>query len=212
MKSFTQLVEGYDRFRKGDWRSQHARWDTLKDGQAPQVMVIACSDSRVDPAQIFDAGPGEIFVVRNVAAMVPPYETTAGQHGVSAAVEFAVQFLEVREIVVMGHGACGGCQAALSRDLHGNEFGAGGFVARWVSMLDETRDEVAREYGVEGAEAILAMELAAVRKSLQNLRSFPFVEEKESKGSLKLHGTHFAIADGILRELDPETGKFAAVD
>ena len=142
--------------------------------------------------------------------MVPPYETTPGQHGVSAAVEFAVQFLKVREILVMGHGACGGCQAALSRSLHGNAPGKGGFVANWVSMLDETRDAVCAEHGSEGAEAELAMELAAVRKSIENLRTFPFVEEKEKNGDLTLHGAHFAIADGILRTLDERNGEFTA--
>src|SRR3546814_99297 len=96
MKRFDQLIEGYRRFRQGDWRTQHNRWEQLKEGQAPQVMVIACSDSRVDPTQIFDVGPGEIFMVRNVAALVPPFELSPGQHGVSAALEFAVQFLKVR--------------------------------------------------------------------------------------------------------------------
>ena len=106
MKTFDEMIDGYGRFRSGDWKRQHERWEQLKEGQSPQVMVIACSDSRVDPAQIFDVDPGEIFVVRNVAALVPPFETTPGQHGVSAALEFAVQFLKVREVVVMGHGMC----------------------------------------------------------------------------------------------------------
>ena len=210
MKSYEQLVAGYGRFRQGEWQTERARWAELKDGQAPEVMVIACSDSRVDPAQIFDAGPGEIFVVRNVAAMVPPFETTMGQHGVSAAVEFAVQFLGVREIVVMGHGACGGCKAALTRDLYGNALGEGGFVARWVSMLDDTRDRIVQTFGSEGTEAELQMELAAVRQSLSNLRTFPFVAEKEQSGDLMLHGAHFAIADGILRRLDSNGGAFTS--
>ena len=205
MKTYSQLVEGYHRFRDGDWKTQRQRWVELNEGQSPQVMVISCSDSRVDPAQILDVAPGEIFVVRNVAAMVPPFETTPGQHGVSAAVEFAVQFLKVREILVMGHGACGGCKAALTRSMHGEKPGDGGFVGNWVSMLDETRDRVVAEHG-EDAE--LEMELAAVRQSLQNLRSFPFIAEKESAGELTLHGAHFAIADGILRQLHGDTGQF----
>jgi carbonic anhydrase len=209
MKSFSELVEGYGRFRNTGWQEQRDRWAELAEGQSPQVMVIACSDSRVDPAQIFDVDPGEIFVVRNVAAMVPPYETTPGHHGVSAAVEFAVQFLEVGEVVVMGHGMCGGCQAALTQDLHGNEHGAGGFVADWVGMLDAVRDPVARELGTTGREAELAMELAAVKASLANLRSFPFVKERESGGALVLRGAHFAISDGILRLLDEDSGDFA---
>ncbi len=210
MKTYAELVEGYHRFRKGDWQAQRERWSTLSEGQAPQVMIISCSDSRVDPAQIFDVAPGEIFVVRNVAAMVPPYETTPGQHGVSAALEFAVQFLKVREILVMGHGACGGCMAALTRDLHGTEFGEGGFVGNWVSMLDEARDRVVAEHGAEGAKAELHMELAAVRESLANLRSFPFVRTKVEAGELTLHGAHFAIADGILRQLSLADGEFSS--
>ena len=207
-KSYAQLIEGYRRFRERDWVRERERWEALGQGQAPQVMVISCSDSRVDPAQILGAAPGEIFVVRNVAAMVPPYERTPGQHGVSAAVEFAVQFLKVREILVMGHGACGGCKAALSRSLHGSDVGSGGFVAAWVGMLDDVADTVAEVNGREGAGAEQAMELAAVRESLANLRGFPFVAEKERAGDLALHGAHFSIADGILRQLDETSGEF----
>lgn len=209
MKTFDQLLEGYGRFRSGAWRAQHDRWEELKEGQQPQVMVIACSDSRVDPAQIFDVDPGEIFVVRNVAAMVPPFETTPGLHGVSAALEFAVQFLKVREVVVMGHGMCGGCQAALTQDLHGTEPGQGGFVANWIGLLDDVRDPIAASMGTTGRDAERAMEKAAVCKSLENLRTFPCVAEKEQRGSLSLHGAYFAISDGVLHLLDESTGEFA---
>ncbi len=208
MKSFEQLVEGYGRFREGDWRKQYARWEQLKEGQSPRVMVIACSDSRVDPAQIFDVDPGEIFVVRNVAALVPPYETTPGRHGVSAALEFAVQFLKVEEVVVMGHGMCGGCQAALSRDLAGTDPGEGGFVANWVDMLDDVREPIAERLGISGREAERAMELAAVKVSLANLRTFPYVARKIDAGQLTLRGAYFAISDGILYLLDESSGEF----
>ncbi|QPD00042.1 carbonic anhydrase [Qipengyuania soli] len=208
MKSFDEMIDGYGRFRSGDWKRQHDRWEELKEGQSPQVMVIACSDSRVDPAQIFDVDPGEIFVVRNVAALVPPYETTPGRHGVSAALEFAIQFLRVKEVVVMGHGMCGGCQAALTQDLHGNELGEGGFVAHWIDMLDEVREPIASELGTKGRTAERAMELAAVKVSLANLRTFPCVQEKEKRGTLALRGAYFAISDGILYLLDEQTGKF----
>jgi carbonic anhydrase len=114
MTRFTDMLDGYHRFRNSAWVTQRERWSELREGQSPRVMVIACSDSRVDPAQIFDVNPGEIFVVRNVAALVPPFETTPGHHGVSAALEFAVQVIKVDEIVVMGHGLCGGCSAALT--------------------------------------------------------------------------------------------------
>ncbi|WP_435200958.1 carbonic anhydrase [Qipengyuania sp. 902] len=209
MKTFDEMIEGYARFRAGDWKKQHERWSQLAEGQSPQVMVISCSDSRVDPAQILDVDPGEIFVVRNVAALVPPYETTPGRHGVSAALEFAVQFLEVREVVVMGHGMCGGCQAALTQDLHGNDIGEGGFVAHWIDMLDEVREPIAAEHGTKGRTAEQAMELAAVKVSLENLRTFPYVEAKEAAGDLKLRGAYFAISDGVLHLLDENSGQFS---
>ncbi len=208
MKTFDELLDGYARFRDGDWRVQHDRWEQLKEGQSPRVMVIACSDSRVDPAQIFDVSPGEIFVVRNVAALVPPYETTPGQHGVSAALEFAVQFLKISSVVVMGHGMCGGCQAALTQDLHGNELGEGGFVANWINMLDDVRDPIAADLGTTGRDAERAMELAAVKVSLHNLRTFPYVQKKEASGELSVRGAYFAISDGILHLLDEESGEF----
>jgi carbonic anhydrase len=174
-------------------------------------MVIACADSRTDPAMVFDADPGEIFVVRNIAAMVPPFETNPGLHGVSAALEFAVQVLKVREIVVMGHGMCGGCKAALTQELHGAEPGQGGFIADWISMLDEARGPIAAELGTEGREAERAMEHAAVKISLQNLRTFPCVRELEARGKLRLRGAFFAISEGVLHLLDEATGQFSPV-
>ncbi|TIX50036.1 carbonic anhydrase [Alteraurantiacibacter aquimixticola] len=202
------LIAGYRRFRERGWKLERDRWAELKEGQEPRVMVIACSDSRVDPSQIFDVNPGEIFVVRNVAALVPPFETSPGHHGVSAALEFAVQFLKVREVLVMGHGLCGGCQAALTRNLHGNEPGEGGFVADWIGMLDEARDAVAHEHGTEGRTAERAMEMAGVKVSLANLRTFPCVQSKEGKGELTLRGAYFAISDGVLHLLDEASGEF----
>ncbi|MFN3511160.1 MAG: carbonic anhydrase [Tsuneonella troitsensis] len=205
------LIEGYRRFRETGWNPRRERWAALGTGQEPRVMVIACSDSRVDPAQIFDVDPGTIFVVRNVAAMVPPFETTPGHHGVSAALEFAVQFLKVREIVVMGHGLCGGCKAALTQSMHGTEPGKGGFIADWIDLLDDARAEVVAKHGTEGRDAERAMELAGVKVSLANLRTFPCVSELESRGKLRLRGTFFAITDGVLHLLDEGTGDFSPV-
>ncbi|MXO90285.1 carbonic anhydrase [Pontixanthobacter aquaemixtae] len=205
------LIDGYHRFRENDWQQQRERWSALKEGQSPKTMVIACSDSRVDPTQIFDVDPGEIFVVRNVAAMVPPFETTPGKHGVSAALEFAVQFLKVSQVVVLGHGMCGGCKAALTQDLHGAEPGQGGFVSNWIALLDDARDPIAQEHGTTGRTAERAMELAAVKVSLDNLRTFPCVKEKEADGSLTLRGAYFAIADGVLHLLDEGSGAFSPV-
>jgi carbonic anhydrase len=206
------LIEGYRRFRESAWTPRRERWAALREGQEPRVMVIACSDSRVDPAQVFDVDPGEIFVVRNVAALVPPFETTPGHHGVSAALEFAVQFLKVREIVVVGHGMCGGCKAALTQSMHGEEPGRGGFIADWIDMLDDAREMVVSEHGAEGRTAERAMEQAAVKVSLANLRTFPCVAELEAQGRLRLRGAFFAISDGVLHLLDESEGIFAPVE
>lgn len=206
------LIEGYRRFRQTAWTPRRERWAALHEGQEPRIMVIACSDSRVDPAQIFDVDPGEIFVVRNVAAMVPPFETAPGHHGVSAALEFAVQFLKVREIVVLGHGMCGGCKAALTQSMRGTEPGRGGFIADWINLLDEAREHVVARHGTEGREAERAMEQAGVKVSLANLRTFPCVQELEARGRLTLRGAFFAISDGVLHLLDEESGEFAPVE
>jgi carbonic anhydrase len=210
MTRFTDMLDGYHRFRNSAWVTQRERWSELREGQSPRVMVIACSDSRVDPAQIFDVNPGEIFVVRNVAALVPPFETTPGHHGVSAALEFAVQVIKVDEIVVMGHGLCGGCSAALTQELRDAPPGEGGFIASWIEMLDGARERVVAVHGDDhGREAQRAMENEAVKVSLANLRSFPCIREKEANGTLRLIGARFAIADGVLHLLDERTGDFA---
>lgn len=205
---FERLIDGYRRFRDNGWGPNHERWASLHDGQSPDVMVIACSDSRVDPAQIFDVDPGEMFVVRNVAAMVPPFETTPGHHGVSAALEFAVQFLKVKEVVVLGHGMCGGCKAALTQEMHGTEPGEGGFIADWIAMLDDARANVVAHHGAHGRAAEQAMELEGIKVSLANLRTFPCVRSKERKGELRLSGAYFAISDGLLHILDEADGNF----
>lgn len=213
MPEFAAMLEGYRRFRSETYPQQKKRFDRLaNEGQSPKLMIIACSDSRVDPAQVFDVDPGEIFVVRNVAALVPPFETTPGHHGVSAALEFAVQFLKVRHIVVMGHGMCGGCKAALTQSMHGEEPGRGGFIADWIDMLDEARDRIASEHGTVSRDAERAMEQEAVKVSLANLRTFPCVAELEAKGRLRLRGAFFAISDGILHVLDEDAGVFEPVD
>jgi carbonic anhydrase len=207
-----RLVAGYRRFRETGWTPHRERWAELGEGQQPEVMIIACSDSRVDPSQIFDVAPGEIFVVRNVAALVPPFETTPGLHGVSAAVEFAVEVLKVKEIVVMGHGLCGGCKASLTQSMKGADLGSGGFVAAWISLLDEARAEVVAQHGTSGEDAERAMELAGVRVSLANLMTFPNVRSKVVDGSLRLRGAFFAINDGVLHVMDGETGAFSPAE
>ena len=209
MADFQTLIEGYRRFRARGWEAQRERWAELVEGQRPKVMVIACSDSRVDPSQIFDARPGEMFVVRNVANLVPPYEPDSAYHGVSAALEFAVTQLEVEELVVMGHGFCGGCAAALTGEFDEAPHGAGHFIAHWIDMLSEARAAIRTRHPQLNRQAFHEMELAGVRLSLRNLRSFPWVAEREADGRLKLHGAWFAIADGILHLCDEASGGFS---
>ena len=207
MTYFADLIAGYHRFRETGWRRERARWEELVGGQSPKVMVIACSDSRVDPAQIFDTTAGEIFVVRNVANLVPPFESGGGRHGVSAALEFAVTQLEVSEIVVMGHGKCGGVHAALTGQFDGSAPGEGGFIDHWVDLLDDARDRILAEHG-NGPEAIRALELETVRVSIANLRTFPFIPPREKAGKLRIQGAYFAIADGELHVMGDD-GNFA---
>jgi carbonic anhydrase len=209
MSGFDKLLDGYRRFRKDGWATQRARWSSLAEGQSPDTLVIACSDSRVDPAQVFDVSPGEIFVVRNVANLVPPFENDASRHGVSAAVEFAVTQIPVSEIVVLGHEFCGGCKASMTQAFDGAAPGAGGFIAHWVDMLDDARDSVVAHHG-HGNEAERALEREAVKVSLANLRSFPFVAEAEAAGRLKLRGAWFGIREGELKLLDETSGTFHA--
>ena len=208
---FARLIDGYRRFRETDWSRERSRWTELAEGQSPKVMVLSCADSRVDPAQIFDARPGEIFVVRNIAALAPPYETSRGFHGVSAALEFAVTQLDVGEILVMGHGLCGGCAAALTGQFDGTPPGEGHFIADWVRMLDQARDHIRAHHPDLDAEAFQEMEREAVKVSLANLRTFPWIREREAQGDLKLHGAHFSIAEGRLYVLDEAEGDFRPV-
>lgn len=209
MTRFSDLVRGYHRFRDREWQEERDRWSELAEGQSPKVMVIACSDSRVDPATIFDARPGEMFVVRNVANLVPPFEPDQNYHGVSAALEFAVTQLEVDELVVMGHGFCGGCAAALTGQFDDADHGQGHFIAHWIEMLADAREKIRAEHHELDREAFLEMELEGVRLSLRNLMGFPWVRERVESGRLTLHGAYFAIADGVLHVLDEATGAFA---
>jgi carbonic anhydrase len=211
MPYLNQLIEGYRRFREKDWARERERWSELAEGQSPRVMILSCADSRVDPSHIFDARPGEMFVARNIAALAPPYETSSGFHGVSAALEFAVTQINVGEILVMGHGLCGGCAAALTGQFDDTEPGEGHFIADWVRMLSEARDKVRARHQELDRDAFLDMEREAVKVSLANLRTFPWIAEREKAGELKLHGAHFAIAEGRLYILDEAEDDFRPV-
>ncbi len=210
MTDFDSLLTGYRRFRAGPYNEQRQRFDSLANqGQFPKTLVIACSDSRVDPSRIFDAEPGDMFVVRNIANLVPPYQPDDGRHGVSAALEYAVTQLKVEDIVVLGHARCGGVAASLSGVFDNAEHGEGGFVANWVSIMAPARDRIREAAKMSNdIDAASALELEAIRISLANLRSFPFVAAAEAAGEVEIHGALFDIADGILRVLDPEKDRF----
>ena len=208
MRKFKDLIDGYYRFRGNEWIDEREKWTELAGGQTPKVMVIACSDSRVDPATIFGTRPGEVFVVRNVANLVPPFDPSGGLHGVSAAVEFAVTALKVEEILVLGHGACGGVKASLSGALRDAKPGEGGFVAEWIKLLDGAREKVVAEHGT-GPEGQAALEEEGVKVSIANLKTFPFIRDGLDAGTLSIEGAVFAISDGKLKVLG-DNGEFAA--
>lgn len=208
MPEFHALLDGYKRFREDAYPQQRARYDALsKEGQAPPIMVISCCDSRVDPATIFDTGPGQMFALRNVANLVPPFDSSGGMHGASAAIEFGVTGLNVKHIVVLGHGQCGGISAALK----GDELGLPGhsFIDEWMSIITDARDNVVR---TAPSDPQRELELEAIKISLQNLRSFPFIAEREQRGEIKLHGAWYAIGEATLFTLDEPSGRFEAVD
>ena len=193
-----ELTAGYRRFRAEKWPEARAEYGALaSDGQKPHTLIVACSDSRADPALIFDAAPGELFVVRNVANLVPPYEPDGQLHGVSAALEFGVKVLKVRRIVVMGHASCGGVGAMLT----GAPEDCPDFVAPWVAQGAPVVQHVAET--VEPDQVVRAAEEAIVRLSIRNLRTFPWIAEREAAGQLTLSGLHFGIADGVLTALTP---------
>jgi carbonic anhydrase len=207
MPEFRTLIEGYRRFREDSYAVERYRWEQLANGQEPPVMVIGCCDSRVEPARIFDTSPGQVFVLRNVANLVPPYEQGGGLHGASAAIEFAVVDLKVRHVVILGHGACGGVKAALAGEEHG--VAGHSFIDGWVGILREARERVLASGAKDPQHAL---ELEGIKTSLANLRCFPFVREREDAGTLKLHGAFFAIADGVLHVLDEASGAFERVE
>lgn len=200
------LLSGYRRFREGHWPEARAEYEALAaDGQRPHTLVVACSDSRADPALIFDTAPGQLFVVRNVANLVPPYEPDGHLHGVSAALEFGVKVLNVSRIMVMGHAHCGGVTAM----IHGAPADCQDFVAPWVAQGAPAVRRVCEECPPDEIERVA--EEAVVRLSLDNLRTFPWIAEREAAGTLALSGVHFGIADGVLRSLRGP-GRFEALD
>ena len=209
MTPLERLIEGYKQFRRDAYSSQVTAYRRLAKGQRPGTMVIACCDSRVDPATIFAAGPGELFVVRNVANLVPPFTNDTFHHGTSAALEFAVTNLKVEQIVVMGHGECGGIQACMEA-AQGRP--ASYFVGPWVEIAAPARDEVLMTQNrASEADQRRSLEQAAILLSLENLKTFPFVREAMESRKLALEGAWFSIGEGALYWLDCDSGEFRMV-
>mgnify|MGYP000938717221 CR=1 FL=1 len=203
-----QLADRYRRFKFRHFVPNQDHYEQLATvGQSPEIMIVSCCDSRVDPETIFSAMPGEMFVVRNVANLVPPYETTGKYHGVSAALEFATLNLRVRHIVIMGHSGCGGIRAALESNAARQSDAR--FISGWMSLLEKARDGILQRAKDRPLPELRAdLEREGIKASLENLRTFPCIQTLEAKGRLSLHGTHFDIASGQLYILNQATGTF----
>ena len=210
MSSFPEhLLEGYRAFTSQRLPTEQSRYRELSErGQSPEVMVIGCCDSRVSPEVIFDAGPGELFVVRNVANLVPVYAPDGGAHGVSAALEYAVRALHVKHIVVLGHAQCGGIRAFIDNI---EPLSPGDFIGRWMSMFVKPGEKVGQRDHETMADFTTRIEKAAVFRSLENLMTFPFVRTLVERGAIHLHGAYFGVAEGSLFVLDQAAKEFRSV-
>jgi carbonic anhydrase len=210
MTGFPQhLLEGYRTFTSQRLPTEQTRYRELSErGQSPAVMVIGCCDSRVSPEVIFDAGPGELFVVRNVANLVPVFQPDGGAHGVSAALEYAVQVLRVKHIVVLGHAQCGGIRAFID-DI--DPLSPGDFIGRWMAMFIKPGEKVSQRDRETKQDFTTRIEKAAVFRSLENLMTFPFVRSPVERGEINLHGAYFGVAEGSLSVLDQAAKEFRRV-
>jgi carbonic anhydrase len=205
-----RLIEGYRVFLSSRLPVEQSRYRQLaEEGQSPEIMVIGCCDSRVSPETIFDAHPGELFVVRNVANLVPPYTPDGAQRAVSAALEFAVMALKVQHIVVLAHGRCGGVRAYAER---GGPLSAGDFIGRWMELLAPAASSVGPQHRhASFADYLDRLEHASAIQQLENLMTFPCVQTLVERKRLQLHAAHFDVATGLLSVLDPETRTFASI-
>lgn len=202
-----RLLNGYREFMSGRYTAERERYrDLAESGQTPHTLVVACCDSRAAPETIFDCGPGELFVVRNVANMVPPYEPDGQYHATSAALEYAVQVLKIRNIVIMGHGRCGGIQAALDPNLE--PLSPGDFIGKWMGLVRPAAHQIQSNDLMTQSERQTALERVSIRNSISNLRTFPEVRALEDEGKLQLHGAWFDISSGELWVMDGTSGDF----
>lgn len=206
-----KLLGGYAYFRKNRLSRERERYEELAEtGQKPDTMIIACCDSRSAPETIFDAAPGEMFVVRNVANIMPPYEQDGDYHGTSAALEFAVQVLRVKHIVVMGHGRCGGVDA-FRRHITGETsepLSPGDFIGKWISLLDPVASKIERNHNETPEELQFKLETGSIRQSIEHLKTFPCVSVLLEREQIGLHGAWFDISSGELMTMNAETGEF----
>ena len=201
-----RLLQGHRAFLSGRFASEHTRYETLaQTGQRPETMIVGCVDSRVSPEVIFDAAPGEMLVVRNVANLVPPFEQhRETQHGTSAAIEFGVQALQVKHIVVLGHALCGGIRAFADEQ---QPLSAGDFIGRWMAQIAPAAETLGPR-GPDRDDYLRRLERASVELSLTNLMTFPFVRRRVEAGALALHGAYFGVATGRLLLRNPANGTF----
>jgi len=205
-----RLIDGYSAFSAGRLQKEQDRYRDLADrGQSPEIMVIGCSDSRVSPEVIFDAKPGELFVLRNVANIVPPYAPDGQAHGVSAALEFGVAALKVKHIVVLGHAQCGGVRA-FAEDAE--PLSPGDFIGHWMRLMAPAADKVGPRGPRSAAEYLSRLEQANVVNSLDNLMTFPRLRKQIERGQVILHGAFFGVATGDLSVLDQESGEFKPIE
>jgi carbonic anhydrase len=204
-----RLIDGYSAFAEGRLAREQDRYRELAEvGQSPEIMVIGCCDSRVSPEVIFDAHPGELFVVRNVANIVPPYAPDGQAHGVSAALEFGVAALKVKHIVVLGHAQCGGVKA-FAEDAE--PLTPGDFIGKWMRLMAPAAEKVGPRNALSAADYLVRLEQANVANSLDNLMTFPRLRKLIERGSVILHGAYFGVASGDLSVLDKASGEFRPV-
>lgn len=202
-----RLIEGYEAFRSGRLAAEQSRYrDLAEHGQSPEIMVIGCCDSRVSPEVIFDAKPGELFVVRNVANLVPPYSPDGTYHGVSAALEFAVGALRVKHIVVLGHAHCGGVRAFAEGST---PLSPSDFIGKWMSLIAPAAERLALLN--DAPDYLTHLEQASVANALDNLMTFPRLRKLIERGDVALHGAYFGVATGELSVLDPRSGRFVPI-
>jgi len=205
-----RLIEGYSAFAAGRLEKEQGRYRELADrGQSPEIMVIGCCDSRVSPEVIFDASPGELFVMRNVANLIPPYSPDGRAHGVSAALEFAVGALRVKHIVVLGHARCGGVRA-FAEDHE--PLSAGDFIGKWMSLIEPAAAAIGPPSAMSPAAYLEKLEKASIVNSLDSLMTFPRIAQLIEKGKITTHGAYFGVATGDLSVLDKKSGEFRPIE